>query len=71
MIKKVKLFDGTEIQVVKKALIYGKEYTVVGFSEDVIVLANLNHEAVDDARVLQYTENEIEELTSDGIIKNY
>ncbi len=37
MIKKVKLFDGTEIQVVKKVLIYGKEYTVVGFSEVKIV----------------------------------
>lgn len=71
MIKRIKFYDGSEIEIGKKVLICGKEYTVVGFNEDAYVFANLNPETIDDARVLQYTLNEIEELTSKGLIKNY
>ncbi len=55
----------------QKVEICNTEHVVVGFSDDAIVFANLNPKCLEDARVLMYTENEIDELINNGLLKGY
>lgn len=68
---KVILADKTVVEIGRTVMIDKVEYTIVGISCDAVVFANLKARNTQEARVLEYTDNEIKELIELGIIQGY
>lgn len=66
---KVVLADKTIVEIGRTVMIDKVEYTIVGISFDAVVFANLKAKNVQEARVLEYIDNEIKELRELGIIQ--